>query len=423
MKLLVVGGGGREHALADRLRRDAPDAEILVAPGNPGTAALAENVAVGAEDEDGLVELARSRGVDLTVVGPEAPLAAGVADRFESEGLPLFGPTRGAARIESSKAFAKELMREAGIPTAGFRVFEEAGPARDYVREHGAPIVVKASGLTGGKGAFVCGTVEEALDAVDEVMVEDRFGAAGRAVVVEDMMEGRELSVFFVCDGERAVPLLPSRDHKRLEEGDRGPNTGGMGAYSPVADGTPELLEAVRRTIALPALDALRERGSPYRGFLYAGLMLTRGGPRVVEFNCRLGDPEAQVVLPLAGSSLLEPMLAVARGDGLGDWSPAFREGAALTTVLASGGYPLGYETGYPIEIPADLEGPDLRIYHAGTARRDGELVTAGGRVLAATGLGDTLEEAARRSREAAGRIRFEGKVWRGDIGAAEAGA
>ncbi|HKK28758.1 MAG TPA: phosphoribosylamine--glycine ligase [Gemmatimonadota bacterium] len=423
MKLLVVGSGGREHALADRLRRDAPDAEILVAPGNPGTAELAENVAVGPDDPEGLVELARSRGVDLTVVGPEAPLAAGLADRFEAEGLPLFGPTRGAARIEASKAFAKELMREAGIPTAGFRVFEEADGARDYVRERGAPIVVKASGLAGGKGAFVCDTVEEALDAVDEVMVEDRFGAAGQTVVVEERMEGPELSVFFVCDGESAVPLLPSRDHKRLEEGDRGPNTGGMGAYSPVTDGTPELVETVRRTIALPTLDALRQRGSPYRGFLYAGLMLTRGGPRVVEFNCRLGDPEAQVVLPLAGSSLLEPMLAVARGEGLGDWSPTFREGAALTTVLASGGYPVDYETGFPIEIPPGLEGPDLRIYHAGTARRDGELVTAGGRVLAATGLGATLEEAARRSREAAERIRFEGKVWRGDIGTAEEGA
>ncbi|HKK08580.1 MAG TPA: phosphoribosylamine--glycine ligase, partial [Gemmatimonadota bacterium] len=366
---------------------------------------------------------AGERDVDLAVVGPEAPLAGGLADRFQEAGLALFGPSAAAARIESSKAFAKELMADAGVATADFRVFRSPGEARAHVREHGAPVVVKASGLAAGKGAFVCRSVSEALEAVDELMAGDRFGAAGDEVVVEDFLEGRELSLFFLCDGERAVPLLPSRDHKRLEEGDRGPNTGGMGAYAPVADGSREVVEAVRRTIALPVLEALAARGAPYRGFLYAGLMLTRDGPRVVEFNCRLGDPEAQAVLPLAEPGLLGAMLAVGRGDGLGDWSPAFRDGAALTTVLASGGYPLSYETGFPIDIPDDLEGPGLRVYHAGTARgEDGRLVTAGGRVLAVTGLGADLEEAARASRAAADRIDFRGKVWRRDIGAGETG-
>jgi phosphoribosylamine--glycine ligase len=422
MRLLVVGGGGREHALTDKLRRDAPDADILVAPGNPGTARMAENVPVRANDVDGLERLARDRDVHLTIVGPEAPLAAGIADRFAAAGLALFGPTAAAARIEASKAFAKRLMRDASIPTASFRTFEDADAARAYLDAHGAPVVVKASGLAGGKGAFVCATLEEARAALDQIMVGGRFGDAGETVVIEEFMEGEELSVFFLCDGERAVPLAPSRDHKRLEEGGGGPNTGGMGAYAPVADGTPELVEAVRRTIALPALAALREAGAPYRGFLYAGLMLTREGPRVVEFNCRLGDPEAQVVLPLTGSSLMEPMLAVARGEGIGDWAPATREGAALTTVLASRGYPLSYPTGLPITLPGGLEGDDLRIYHAGTATREGRLVTAGGRVLAVTGLGATLREAAERSREAAERIEFEGKTWRRDIGRTEWG-
>ncbi len=420
MKLLVVGGGGREHALTDKLRRDAPDADIWVAPGNPGTARLATNVDVAASDLQGIERLARELEIDLTVVGPEAPLAAGIADRFEAAGLTLFGPSAGAARIEASKAFAKRLMRDASVPTAPFRTFEDARAARAHLEAHGAPVVVKASGLAGGKGAFVCATVDEARIAVDEVMTGERFGGAGETVVIEDVMEGEELSIFFLCDGERAVPLVTSRDHKRLEEGDRGPNTGGMGAYAPVADGTPELVESVRRTIVLPVLAALSDLGTPYRGFLYAGLMLTLEGPRVVEFNCRLGDPEAQVVLPLTLSDLVEPMRAVARGASLERWAASSRPGAALTTVLASRGYPGAYRKGVPILIPEDLEGEDVRVYHAGTSFHDGDLVTAGGRVLAVTGLGTTLTEAAARSREAADRIEFEGKTWRRDIGHAE---
>lgn len=419
MKILVVGGGGREHALVANLREDAPEAEVFVAPGNPGTGSIARNVPI----EDGalqeLATFAAAEGVELTIVGPEAPLADGIADLFAERGLPLFGPVAAAARIEASKAFADRLMAGAGVPTADFRVFEDAGAAREHVRERGAPVVVKASGLAAGKGVYVCDDVEEALEAVDGLMVEGRHGEAGRTVVVEEKLEGRELSVFFLTDGVRAVPLLPSRDHKRAFEGGRGPNTGGMGAFAPVEDASPELVEEVRSAIAVPVLEALAERGTPYRGFLYAGLMLTREGPKVIEFNCRLGDPEAQVVLPLLSSSLLEPALEVARGGSLEGWEPEFHQGSALVTVLASGGYPTSYRTGFPIRIPEGLEGPDVRIFHAGTALRDDTLVTAGGRVLGVTGLGASREEAGERSRRAAERIEFEGKHWRRDIGRA----
>lgn len=419
MKILVVGGGGREHALAAKLRVDRPSADLRVAPGNPGTEQLAENVPIEAGDLAGLADYARGEAIDLTVVGPEAPLAGGLVDRLDERGIPAFGPSAGAARIEASKAFADRLMAEHGIPTADFRVFTDAASARAHVEERGAPLVVKASGLAAGKGALVCDTKEEALEAVDELMVERRFGEAGARVVVEEKLEGRELSVFFLSDGERAVPLLPSRDHKRAGEGGRGPNTGGMGAYAPVGDAPPELVEEVRRTIALPTLEALADRGTPYRGFLYCGLMLTGEGPKVIEFNCRMGDPEAQVVLPLTRSSLAEPMAEVARGGSLAGWSPEFREGCALITVLASGGYPTSYETGFPIRIPSDLEDETLRIFHAGTARSGGRLVTAGGRVLGITGLGEDLEAAGARSRRGAELIEFEGKHWRRDIGAA----
>lgn len=421
MRLLVVGSGGREHALAEKLRRDAPDAELFVAPGNPGTASVGQNVPIALDAPGDLVDFAAREEVDLTVVGPEGPLAAGLVDAFREAGLPAFGPTRSAARIESSKAFAKELMEERGVPTAAHRTFTDPEAARAHVAEQGAPIVVKASGLAGGKGSLVCQTREEAESAVEQLMVEGRFGDAGERVVVEEFMEGRELSVFFLTDGEHAVPLVASRDHKRLEEGDRGPNTGGMGAYAPVGDASEELIEEVRRTIALPVLEGLAERGARYRGLLYAGLMLTRQGPRVVEFNCRFGDPEAQVVLPLTASGLVEPMEAVARGGSLAGWTPEIRGDAALITVMASQGYPRDYETGFPIEIPSGLTGPDLRVYHAGTRlREDGTLVTDGGRVLGVVGLAPTLEDAATRSREGAGAIRFRGAHWRRDIGRAE---
>ncbi len=416
MKILVVGGGGREHAIVDKLDRDAPDAELFAAPGNPGMAALARCVPIAADDIEGLVVFVRDRSIDLTVVGPEAPLARGLVDRLEALGFPVFGPTRAAARLESSKAFAKELMRRAGVSTAGFAVFDRAEEARAHIRNHPEPLVVKASGLAAGKGAIVCETRNDALAAVDELMVEGRFGDAGARVVVEEFMEGIELSVFFLADGERAVPLLTSRDYKRIGEGDRGPNTGGMGAYAPAAPGGADAVETIRRRIAMPVLEAMAEAGTPYRGFLYAGLMLTDQGPRVVEFNCRLGDPETQAVLPIMRTPLLDPMLAVATSGSVAENVAAAADGYALVTVLASAGYPESSDPGRPIEIP-DFDPAEVRVYHAGTAVAEDRLVTAGGRVLGVTGIGSTLEEAATRSREAAESIRFEGMQWRTDIG------
>lgn len=422
MNILIVGNGGREHAVAAKLRRDVPSASIFVAPGNPGTEIPARNVPIPVSDLAPLADFAAEQAIDLTVVGPEQPLADGIEELFSARGLALFGPSRAAARLESSKAFSKRLMRDCGVPTAGFEAFTDYDAAADYVRGHAEPLVVKASGLAAGKGAVVADTRGEALAALREMMLEGRFGDAGREVVVEEFMPGREISVFFLADGERAVPLAPSRDHKRRFEGDRGPNTGGMGAYSPVADGTPDLIDAVRRDIAEPILRGMAERGTPYRGFLYAGLMLTTGGPKVVEFNCRLGDPEAQVVLPLTGGNLAEPMAAIARGESIDGWSADTSGGHALVTVVVSGGYPGPYEKGHPIDLPPDLDPEEVHLYHAGTARRDGSLVTAGGRVIGVTGVGPDLRTAARRSREAAGKIRFEGAAWRSDIGHSEVG-
>ncbi|MDE2663505.1 MAG: phosphoribosylamine--glycine ligase [Gemmatimonadota bacterium] len=416
MNLLIVGSGGREHAFADCVRRDAPDATIYAAPGNPGMLGTAELVNIGAADIGGLLDFAAARRIDLTVVGPEAPLAAGVADRFAEAGLPVFGPDRAGARLEASKAFAKRLMRDCGVPTADHETFDDAAAALDYVAGHEEPLVVKASGLAAGKGAIVCETRGEARRAIEEMMVDRKFGDAGGQVVIEEFMRGVELSVFFLADGERAVPLLTSRDYKRVGEGDRGLNTGGMGAYSPAAPADPDFIDEVRREIAQPVLDAMAESGAPYRGFLYAGLMLTAAGPRVVEFNCRMGDPETQVVLPLTSSNLLEPMLRVAHRESLAGWHPEAAPGHALVTVMASAGYPESSDAGRPIEIP-DFDPAEVRVFHAGTAMKEGRLVTAGGRVLGITGFGGTLEEAARRSREAAARVRFDGAHSRSDIG------
>ena len=418
--ILLVGNGGREHAMAAAIRRDEPEAELFIAPGNPGTAKLGSNVAISAGDVTGLVRFASDRGIGLTIVGPEAPLAAGLGDAFAERGIPLFGPNAAAARIESSKAFAKQLMAEAGVATADFRVYADADEALAFVRSGSGPLVVKASGLAGGKGAIVCADRDEAERAVREVMVERRFGDAGDFLVIEEFMEGEELSVFFLTDGRTAVPLVPSRDHKRLLEDDRGPNTGGMGAYAPVLGADAALIDRIRVEIAEPVLAGMADRGCPYRGFLYAGLMLTRDGPRVIEFNCRLGDPEAQAVLPLTRGRFVEPMRVVARGGELQGWSPDLAPGAALVTVIVSGGYPGDYPTGLPITIPEDLDDASVHVYHAGTAEGPDGLITAGGRVLGVTGIGADLHEAARRSREAAGRIRFEGATFRRDIGHSE---
>jgi phosphoribosylamine---glycine ligase len=417
MKILVIGNGGREHALLWKLRRDAPDAELFVTRGNGGTVGLATPLPLGADEIQALAGWVEKEAVDLTVVGPEAPLAAGLVDHFTSRGLAAFGPTRDAAEIESSKAYAKELMRRHGIPTAAFCTFTALGEAERYLREVGAPVVVKASGLAAGKGAVVCATLEEALDAARSMLGDGAFGAAGTEIVVEEFMEGEELSVFALCDGRVAVPMLPSQDHKRVGEADTGPNTGGMGAYAPVSLATPALMERIAREVLEPTVAAMAEEGRPFRGLLYAGLMLTPAGPRVVEFNCRFGDPETQVVLPLLADGLLQPLVAIARGGSIEGLRLRWRPGAAVTTVLSAPGYPGEYPSGAEIAIPADLEAAgDVLVFHAGT-RRDGErTVTSGGRVLAVTGLGPDVATAAARSRTAAERIRFDGAHFRRDI-------
>jgi len=418
MKILMVGSGAREHALLWKLKQEMPDAEFFATRPNPGMATLAKGVDLSAQDLSGLASWAEGNAVTLTLVGPEIPLATGIADLFRKRGLPLFGPTAAAARIESSKAFAKDLMARAGVPTAEHRSFTRLADAEEYLESHGAPVVVKASGLAAGKGAIVCSTLPEALEAARSMLGQAVFGEAGREIVIEEFMEGEELSIFGISDGRHVVPLLPSQDHKRIGEGDTGPNTGGMGAYAPVPAATRALADTVKDRIFLPVLDALERAATPFRGVLYAGVMLTAEGPKVVEFNCRFGDPETQVVLPLMDSPLIELMLAVGRGGSIEGEAPRFSSGAALNTVLASEGYPGSYAKGKEIHIPESLENdPNLLVFHAGT-RMDGDrVVTAGGRVLSVVGLGSTLEEARAQSLRGAEAVSFEGKTFRRDIG------
>lgn len=417
MRILIVGNGGREHALLWKLRRDDPAARLFATHPNGGMAPLCEAVPIAPTDVEALSGWAAAQRIDLTVVGPEAPLAAGIVDRFDAKGLPVFGPSRAAARIEASKAYAKELMRTAGIPTAEHRTFRDREAAEAWVRERGAPIVVKASGLAAGKGAVVCGTVEEAVGALDAMLGELAFGEAGREVVIEEFMEGEELSIFAVSDGTRVLLLLPSQDHKRVGEGDTGPNTGGMGAYAPVSIASEEVLREARTAIFEPTLRALAADGAPFRGLLYGGLMRTADALRVVEFNCRFGDPETQVVLPLMESSLLELLTIVAEGGSLTGRSVRWREGAAVTTVVASDGYPAAYEKDKEISIEPGVDEEHVTLFHAGTRLADGRLVTSGGRVIAATGLGRSFDEASERSRSAAAAVRFDGAFFRNDIG------
>jgi phosphoribosylamine--glycine ligase len=422
VRLLVIGGGGREHALCWAFRRENPHADLYCAPGNPGTAELAINLPIAADDLDRLADAADMQGIDLTVVGPEVPLARGLADRLRAEGRAVFGPSAAAAQIEASKAFSKELMAVAGVPTAASHTFQDLGSALAYIDRHSEPLVVKASGLAAGKGAVVCVSRREAADVVRAMLGEGRFGEAGRIVVIEDFLQGEEISVLAVTDGAE-VELLPvAQDHKRLLEGDAGPNTGGMGAYSPVSVATPELLDEVRRLVLYPTLEQLRRQGTPFTGVLYAGLMVDPAGNlSVVEFNCRLGDPEAQVVLPLVSEGLTECLFRVARGQGVSPIAQRPNE-ASVTTVLASRGYPETPERGAAITIPAALPA-GVTIFHAGTAREpDGVLRANGGRVLTVTAVAPTFVEAQRRSREAAEAIQFEGKVFRRDIGWREAG-
>ena len=419
MRVLVVGGGGREHALIWALRRDASsDTTLFAAPGNPGTASLATNLPIAATAVDELVAVVHSHHIDLTIIGPEAPLAAGLADRLRAEGKSVFGPSAAAARLESSKAYAKEVMTRAGVHTAKSAAFVNMGPALEYIGAHPEPLVVKASGLAAGKGAVVCDTRIEAAT-VARAMLDGSLGDAGKEIVIEEFLQGEELSVLALTDGEKVVILPPAQDHKRLGEGDTGPNTGGMGAYTPVGVTTDALLDRVRKEVFEPVLREVGAQGSPYEGVLYAGLMmLPDGTPSVLEFNARFGDPEAQVLLPALSTGFTQHLEAIANRS----WNPTKTvlapERAAVTTVLAARGYPDNPEKGVAIILPPpEAFGDDVIVFHAGTFRDpDGRLRTSGGRVLTVTGLGTSVPLAAEASRAAAERIAFEGKTWRRDI-------
>ena len=416
----MVGGGGREHALCWSLRRENADARVYCAPGNPGTEQPAQNLSIAADDLDRLADAADMHGIDLTIIGPEAPLAQGLADRLRAEGRLVFGPSAAAAQLEASKAFAKDIMAAAGVPTAVSHTFTDLKAALTCVDQHAEPLVVKASGLAGGKGAVVCSSRREARSAVRAMLEAGEFGQAGRTVVIEAFLEGEEISVFALTNGHD-IELLPvAQDHKRLLEGDQGPNTGGMGAYSPVSLGTPDLLERVKGEVLEPTLEQMRRQKTPFTGVLYAGLMIdSSGAPWVVEFNCRLGDPEAQAVLPLVDRGLTDAFFSVAQGRAPTRLSTS--GGAAVTTVLASRGYPDAPEKGASIQLP-DQQPSGVTIFHAGTIRgSDGLLRVAGGRVLTATGVASTFEEAQRLSRQAAEAVQFDGKTFRRDIGWREA--
>lgn len=416
MKLLVVGGGGREHALAWRLAQSPRVQKVYVAPGNAGTAREPGLANVPLTSVDTLIAFAKREQIEFTVVGPEAPLAAGMVDAFVDAGLAIFGPTRAAAQLESSKDYAKRFMARHGIPTGAFETFSDAIKAREYVRQRGAPIVVKADGLAAGKGVVVATTVEEALDAVDAMLIGNRLGGAGSRVVIEDFLDGEEASFIVMCDGKDALALASSQDHKRLFDGDLGPNTGGMGAYSPAPVVTPSVHGRVMREVIQPTLAGMAKDGLPYSGFLYAGLMIDKdGAPRVLEYNCRLGDPETQPVMMRLKSDLVELIQAAVEGR-IHDVEAQWDRRIALGVVLAAAGYPADPRSGDVIEgLPKDSDA--CHVFHAGTADSGGRIVTHGGRVLCVTALGDNVRIAKALAYEVADLIRFEGMQLRRDIG------
>ena len=420
MKLLVVGGGGREHAIVKKLKESDLCTEILCAPGNGGIAADARCVPVAATDIDGQVELAKAEQVDYVVVAPDDPLALGLVDRLAEAGIPAFGPSAAAARIEASKVFSKNLMKKYGIPTAEYEVFDESAKALDYIRAKGKyPVVIKADGLALGKGVLICESEEAAKEALHEMMEEKVFGASGSRVVVEEFLTGPEVSVLAFADGKTLKPMASSMDHKRALDGDKGLNTGGMGTVAPNPCYTAEAAAQCEKTIFAPTMAAMSAEGCPFKGCLYFGLMLTPNGPKVIEYNCRFGDPETQVVLPLLESDLLTVMEATTNGT-LAETEVKFRDGAAACVILASGGYPVAYEKGKEITglTAGQLDAKGVTVYHSGTALQNGTLVTNGGRVLGVTATANTLPEALKKAYAATEGIHFDKLHKRSDIGA-----
>jgi phosphoribosylamine--glycine ligase len=418
MKVLVVGSGGREHALIWKLAQDSARPVLFCAPGNAGTAELATNVAIGADDISALVTWSVEHRPDLVVVGPEVPLCAGLADALAAKGIRVFGPSRAAAQLEGSKVFAKEVMVAAGVPCAQSSTFADARPALDFINDIGVPIVIKAEGLAAGKGVTVCFTREEAERAVNEALVDQVFGAAGQRILVEEFLEGEEVSVLALTDGEQVVLLASAQDHKRVFDGDKGPNTGGMGTYSPAPVLEEAQLPMIEREVFGRILTELKKRGMTYKGVLFAGLMMTAKGPMVLEYNCRFGDPETQVILPRIKGDLIPALQACIDGT-LAPGMIQYKREACVCVVMAAGGYPGPYQKGRKIGGLKAAGGlPGTMVFHAGTQARDGEVLTAGGRVLGVTALGEGLKAAVDRAYAAVGKISFEGALFRSDIAA-----
>ena len=421
MKVLVIGSGAREHALAWAIRRSPSVSAVFVAPGNAGTELLARNVALKADDVAALIEFARREEIDLTVVGPEGPLMLGVVDRFRAAGLAIYGPTAAAARLEGSKAFSKSFMHRHSIPTGQFDVFDEPGPAKEFARALGAPVVVKADGLAAGKGVVVAATLDEAERAIDDMLLAKKFGAAGTRVVIEEFLEGEEVSVHAMCAGTSAVLLPSSQDHKRAYDGDCGPNTGGMGAIAPVPWVTNADLEHVKKTVIMPVLEGMQADGAPFTGTLYAGLMWTSNGPRVLEFNVRFGDPETEALMPLLGGDVASLLLDAAQGK-----LPRHietRAGSAAAVVIAAKGYPNEPETGVPVEGWNNVPGQNVAVFHGGTRAQENRILSTGGRILTVSGWGDDLPGALDAAYDAVRRINIAGSFFRSDIGRRHIGA
>jgi phosphoribosylamine--glycine ligase len=418
MNILVVGGGGREHTLVWKIAQSPLVDKIYCAPGNPGIAELAECVHIGADEITALCEFAQAEEIDLTIVGPEVPLTMGIVDMFQAAGLEIFGPDKAAAQIEGSKGFSKDLMARYNVPTAAYQSFTDHAQAVTYIKKQGAPIVVKADGLAAGKGVIVAMTEEQAITAVDDIMLDQVFGDAGASVVIEEFMDGEEASFFAFTDGKNILPLASSQDHKRVNDGDEGPNTGGMGAYSPAPVVTDELYQVIVETIVKPTIDGMAKDGCPYSGILYVGLMIKDGVPRVVEYNARFGDPEAQPLLMRMKSDIVPVLYACARGR-LEQDSIEWHDKAAVCVVMASGGYPASYEKGLPISGLDDAAKiDDLMVFHAGTTLKEGKIVNQGGRVLGVTGLGDSVRDAIDKAYVGVKVIHWDGVHYRNDIGA-----